>query len=154
MNKKVNVNFRNADKSMWMMNYTRPNDCILWIHAGQNERQQSVKHCWWCIVFNLRDDRLHIVTNTVFATYICKWGSKWSLPYLENERQWCVNDSWSQILRNHVGDRLHIVINIVLFAFISERESDMLPASLWKWASTIVGLPFLFITMECGRYYL
>jgi len=84
---KVNVNVREAAKSTWMIDYTKSNDSMIWIHPWHNESQRSV------------------------------------------------NDSWSCILGNLWGDRLYIVINEVLAAFIGKRDSKVLSAPSWKWAS-------------------
>jgi len=46
--KKVNEIARKAARSMWMKCYAKLNDCIMWIHAWQNERQRSVNNFSSC----------------------------------------------------------------------------------------------------------
>jgi len=73
---KVNVNVRKAAKSTWMIDCTKANDCMMWIHPWQNERQWSINYSWSCILGNLWGDRLHIVINEVMAAFIGERDSK------------------------------------------------------------------------------
>jgi len=77
--KKVNENARKAAKSTQMRDYTKSNDCILWIHTWQNECQWSVNDTWSFILGHPVGDRLQIVINTVFAAFIGKRESE-TLP--------------------------------------------------------------------------
>jgi len=58
----------------------------------------------------------------------------WICPW-QNERQWSVSDFWSCIIGNLRGDLLRPFINVVLAGFSGKRESHMLPAPFWIWAS-------------------
>ena len=79
--KKVDENTRKAARTMWIMDYTKSNDCILWIHLWQNEHQHSVNDSWLYILGNLGDDRLQIVINIVLVAFIGKRESE-MLPAL------------------------------------------------------------------------
>ena len=39
---KVNGNVRKAAKSTRMIDYAKSNDCMMWKHPGQNERQRNI----------------------------------------------------------------------------------------------------------------
>ena len=77
--RKVNKNARMAAKSMGMIDYTKSDNCIRWIHPCQKERQRSVNDSWSCILGNLGGDRLQIVINEVLAAVIGKRESQ-TLP--------------------------------------------------------------------------
>jgi len=85
--KEVNENTRKAAKTMWMMDYAKSTDCILWIHPWQNERQWSVNNVRLCKSGNYKFiwSWLYIVealaafigknhSNTLPASY-WKWAS-------------------------------------------------------------------------------
>jgi hypothetical protein len=59
-----------------MMDYAKSNNCILWIHPWQNERQWSVNDSWSCILDNLGGDRLRVAINEVLAAFIGKTNSE------------------------------------------------------------------------------
>jgi len=59
-----------------------------------------------------------------------------SLPHSENERQWSFNDFESCKSGNWKVTCPLLCITDVLTAFKGQRESDMLPAWSWNWAST------------------
>jgi hypothetical protein len=52
-----------------MMDYAKSKDCILQIHASQNEHQWSINDSWSCVLDNLGGDRLYIVIYEVFAVF-------------------------------------------------------------------------------------
>jgi hypothetical protein len=74
--KKVNENARKATNTMCMMDYSKSNDCILYIHHLQNERHWSINNYWSCILGYLGGDRLQIVVPKVLAASIGKTPSE------------------------------------------------------------------------------
>jgi len=67
---------------------------------------------------------------------VLKWRETRSVPHPEHHSQWCVNDFWSCIMGNLGGNWMQTIINEILDVFQTKRDSDLLPARFWKWAST------------------
>jgi len=102
----------------------------------ENECRRRVNAFWSCVLGNHTADRVQTDIMDYWPPLYGKQISIPSLTHLENEHQLSVNDCWSCILGNLGGDRLQIVINGVLAAMIGNRESETLPATSWKSAST------------------
>jgi hypothetical protein len=62
-----------------MMDYAKSNDCIVWIHPWQNERQHSVNDSWSRILDNLGGNRLRLAIDEVLNAIIGKTKSE-TLP--------------------------------------------------------------------------
>jgi hypothetical protein len=58
-----------------------------------------------------------------------------SLTHSEHEHQWCVNDLWSCKYGNSIVIWLLLCTTDVLAAYIGKRESNMVTAPFWEWAS-------------------
>jgi len=70
--KKVNENARMAAKTMWMMEYAKSNNCILWVHPWQNEHQRSVNNFRSCMSGNWKFILSWLYIIKVLAAYIGK----------------------------------------------------------------------------------
>ena len=142
--KKLNKNARKAAKSTWMMDYTKLNNCVLWIHPWQNERKWSVNNSWSCILRNLRGDRLQIVINTVFAAFVgIRESETLPAPSWKEESTEC-----QRLLAFHYGelqrDEAVIVYIHRIYCFGMLRSSQILSGSSLNEMSC-------YCPGECGR---
>jgi hypothetical protein len=134
--KKVNEHARKAAKTMWMIDYAKWNDCILWIQPWQNECQRCINNCWSYMSCDLKLIRSWLYIIKLLSAFIGKIITTRSLPHLNNGCQLSVNDSWSCVLGNHTTDMLQSVIKLFLAALIGKTDCNTLPAPSWKCAST------------------
>jgi len=134
--KNVSEKARKTAKTMWMIDYAKLNDCILWIQLWQNECQRSVNNFRSCESGNWKLIPSWLYIIEVLAAFIGKIITTRSLCHLENECQQSINKFWLCVLGNHTTNRLQLVIKQFLAAFIGKTDCNTLPATSWKWAST------------------
>jgi len=132
------------------------------INTASTEWQQSVNDFGCCILYNPRALLRHIPIMNVLAAVmskrdhdmvtapVWKWAStehqqsinrastehQQSINTASTECQQSVNDFGCCILYNPRALLRHIPIIKVLAAVMSNRDRDMVPAPVWKWAST------------------
>jgi hypothetical protein len=69
---KGNVNVRKTAKSIWVIDYTKSKDCMMWIHPWQNERQGSINESWSGMLGNQWCNRFPFVINEVLDVFMGK----------------------------------------------------------------------------------
>jgi hypothetical protein len=154
MKKTVNENARMAANTIWMILYAKSNDCILWIHLLQNQRQWSVNNfrscksgnwkfnwLWWCITEALAtcigkndSDMLHSSS--------CKWTS------MECQRLLVLRPELSH--HRYIAGSYKRIIGLLC----RQHRLQYPPCPIWKMSvnggSTIIGHVFCVIWAVTG----